>query len=363
MNSLFTPVTIGDLKLPNRLVMAPLTRGRAGDRCIPNDLMVEYYRQRASAGLIISEATHISPQGRGWVGAPGIHTAEQSDGWRRVTDAVHAEGGRIFLQLWHMGRASHPDFHGGELPVAPSALAIRNDHIHTPAGRKPYPVPRALAAEEIPGIVEDYAKATRLAKESGFDGVEIHGANGYLIDQFLRNGSNQRTDHYGGSIENRTRFLLEVTEAVVGAWKPERVGVRISPTSGFNDQSDSDPEALFTHVARELNRFSLAYLHALEALPGHMLAMPGPRVSPMIRKAFRGPYMINGGYDGELGARAIDSGEADLVAFGVPFLANPDLVERYRRNAPLNSPNVATFYSAGPEGYIDYPSLAEVQNA
>lgn len=357
MNPLFTPFTLGDIELPNRMVMAPLTRGRAGANCIPNDLMAEYYRQRASAGLIITEATHISPQGRGWVGAPGIHNVEQVRGWQGVTDAVHAEGGRIFLQLWHMGRASHPDFHHGELPVAPSAIAISNDHIHTPEGKKPYPVPRALETEEIPVIVQDYARATKLAREAGFDGVEIHGANGYLIDQFLRDGSNQRTDRYGGSIENRVRFLFEVTEAVVAAWRPERVGVRLSPTSDFNDQRDSNSAALFTHAAAQLNGFNLAYLHVLEALPGHMLAMPGPRHTPAIREAFRGPLMVNGGYDAKLGAAAIDRGETDVIAFGVPFLANPDLVERFRTGASLNTPDVATFYNGTAKGYTDYPTL------
>ena len=363
MNPLFTPFTIGDLKLPNRLVMAPLTRGRADDGSIPNPLMVEYYRQPASAGLIISEATHISPQGRGWVGAPGIHSAEQVRGWTRVTQAVHAEGGRIFLQLWHMGRASHPDFHQGQLPVAPSAIAIANDHLHTPLGKKLYPVPRALQREEIPGIVQQYAVATRLAQEAGFDGVEIHGANGYLIDQFLRESSNQRTDDYGGSIENRVRFLVEVTHAVVNAWRPERVGLRLSPTSGFNDQSDRNPEALFTHAAQQLNRFNLAYLHLLEALPGHVLAMPGPRVTPTIRKTFSGPLMVNGGYTAELGRQAIERGETDLISYGVPFLANPDLVERYRTGAPLNVPDFATFYAVGAKGYTDYPTLAKVPPA
>ncbi|MES2571126.1 MAG: alkene reductase [Verrucomicrobiota bacterium] len=363
MNPLFTPFTVGDLPLPNRLVMAPLTRGRADEESIPNEMMAEYYRQRASAGLIISEATHISPQGRGWVGAPGIHSAAQVRGWERVTNAVHAEGGRIFLQLWHMGRASHPDFHeGGELPVAPSAIAIANDEIRTPRGKKPYSVPRALKREEIADVIHQYAAATRLAQEAGFDGVEIHGANGYLIDQFLRESSNQRTDDYGGSIENRVRFLLEVTEAVVNEWRPERVGVRLSPTSGYNGQSDSDPHALFTHAARELNRFNLAYLHLLEALPGHLLAMPGPRVTPAIRQAFHGPLIVNGGYTAELGAEAIERGETDLIAYGVPFIANPDLVERYRTGAFLNSPNFATFYSAGANGYTDYPTLAEVRH-
>ncbi len=364
MNPLFTPFTIGDLALPNRLVMAPLTRGRADDGSVPNGMMAEYYRQRAGAGLIISEATHISPQGRGWVGAPGIHTAQQVRGWQGVTEAVHAGGGRIFLQLWHMGRASHPDFQeGGARPVAPSAIAIGNDQIHTPHGKKPYAVPRALERGEIPGVVQQYVAATKLAQEAGFDGVEIHGANGYLIDQFLRESSNQRTDDYGGSVENRARFLLEVTEAVVGAWRAERVGLRLSPTSGFNGQSDGDPEALFIYAAQQLNRFNLAYLHLLEALPGHMLAGPGPRVTPAMRRAFRGPLMVNGGYTAELGAQAIERGETDLISFGVPFLANPDLVERYRTGAPLNAPDVATFYSAGPKGYVDYPTLEETHRA
>jgi N-ethylmaleimide reductase len=256
-----------------------------------------------------------------------------------------------------MGRASHPDFHNGELPVAPSAIAINGDGIRTPKGKKPYVAPRALTLEEIPGVVQQYGTAAKLAKDAGFDGVEIHGANGYLIDQFLRDGSNRRTDRYGGSIENRARFLMEVTKAVIGVWGAERVGVRVSPKSSFNDQRDSDPEALYSYVAAELNRFGLAYLHVLEGLPGHMLAEPGPRVTPAIRAAFRGPLMVNGGYTAELGAEAIENGDADLVAYGVPFLANPDLVERFRIGAPLNAPDFGTFYTSGPEGYIDYPAL------
>ena len=361
MDELFEPIAVGDLELPNRIVMAPLTRGRAGAEQIPNDLMVEYYRQRASAGLIISEATQISPQGAGWVGAPGIHEPAQVAGWQRVTDAVHGQGGRIFLQLWHMGRASHPDFHGGKLPVAPSAIAINGDSIHTPLGKKAYVAPRALELEEIPGVVQQYARATRLAQAAGFDGVEIHGANGYLIDQFLRDRSNQRTDRYGGSIENRVRFLLEVTEAVVGAWTADRVGIRLSPTNPYNDQRDRDPTALFTHAARELNRLGLAYLHLLEAVPGHMLAGPGPRVGPEMRKIFQGTLMVNGGYTAISGAAAIRDGEADLIAYGIPFLANPDLVERFRSGAPLNRPDFATFYTSGAKGYTDYPALELAQ--
>lgn len=358
MNSLFKPLPVGALTLPNRIVMAPLTRGRAGDSRVPNDMMVEYYRQRAGAGLIISEATLISPQGAGWVGAPGIYEPAQIEGWKRVTAAVHEAGGRIVLQLWHMGRASHPDFHGGALHVAPSAIAIRGEGIRTPLGKKPHETPRALETAEIPGIVQQYATATRNAREAGFDGVEIHGANGYLIDQFLRDGSNQRTDEYGGSVANRARFLLEVTEAVVNAWEPGRVGLRLSPTNEYNDQRDSDPIVTFGYAAQQLNRFNLAYLHVLEALPGHMLAAPGPRVTPTIRHAYRGVLMLNGGYTAELAAEAIDRGETDLVSFGVPFISNPDLVERYRTGAPLNPPDVTTFYTDGTEGYTDYPALA-----
>lgn len=362
-NSLLSPYKLGDLELPNRTVMAPLTRARAGVERIPNGLMKEYYAQRASAGLIISEATHISEQGIGWVQTPGIHTDEQVKGWRLITDAVHDRGGRMFLQLWHTGRASHPDFQvGGALPVSASAIPAKGDS-HTPKGKKPYVTPRALGLDEIPGVVRDYAIATQRAQEAGFDGVEIHAANGYLIDQFLRDCSNQRSDRYGGSIENRARFLLEVTEAVVNAWNPQRVGVRLSPTNPFNDMRDSDPVATFTYAADALNQFGLAYLHVLEALPGHMLAGEGDRVSPYLRRTFKGTFMVNGGYDAALGDRAIASDEADLIAYGVPFIANPDLPERIRLNAKLNEPNFATFYSHSAEGYTDYPTLKAVRAA
>jgi N-ethylmaleimide reductase len=357
VSALFQPYTLGAIKLPNRMIMAPLTRGRAGEKRIPNALMAEYYLQRASAGLIISEATQISEQGAGWREAPGIHTDEQVKGWQMTTDAVHKAGGRIFLQLWHTGRASHPDFQpGGVLPVSASAIAIVGE-AHTPLGKKPYVAPRALELDEIPLVVQDYANATRRAQEAGFDGVEIHAANGYLIDQFLRDGSNKRTDAYGGNIANRARFLLEVTEAVVKAWSPERVGIRLSPKSSFNSMHDSDPIATFTHVAQELNQFGLVYLHSLEALPGHMLAEEGEEVSKHMRRAFQGTFMINGGYDAVKGSEAITNGDADLVAYGVPFLANPDLPERYRRGVELNAPDQATFYSPGVKGYTDYPAL------
>ncbi len=358
MNALFTPFTIGDLELPNRILMAPLTRGRTGRDRVPNDIMVEYYRQRAGAGLIVTEATIIAPQAAGYVNTPGIYNAQQVRGWRRITETVHAEGGRIFLQLWHMGRASHPDFQpGGALPVAPSAIAIRNAESHTFTGKKPYPVPRALETEEIPGIVADYASATWRARDAGFDGVEIHAANGYLIDQFLRDGTNRRTDRYGGGVENRARFLLEVTAAIVEAWRPERVGVRLSPTGAFGDMSDSRPSEIFGHAVAQLNQFGLGYLHVTEPLPGNPMATDLPRVAPLLRRTFTGPFIINGGYDARTGAHAIDEGEADLVAYGVPFLANPDLVERFRVGASLNPPDVSTFYSGGAKGYIDYPVM------
>jgi N-ethylmaleimide reductase len=356
---LFTPFKAGALELPNRLVMAPLTRGRAYPDGTPHPRMVEYYRQRATAGLIITEATAISSQGVGWVNAPRIYTPSHVEGWKPVTEAVHQAGGRIVLQLWHMGRASHPDFHNGALPVSASALAAQGD-AHTASGKKPYVTPRALETQEIAGVIEDYVRATRLAREAGFDGVEIHAANGYLIDQFLRDGSNQRTDDYGGSIANRSRFLLEVTSAVVSAWSGDRVGVRLSPTNPYNDMRDSDPVATFTHASKLLNRFKLAYLHVLEGAPGHPLAGPGERVSPYMHKAFKGPFMVNAGYDAATAVHSINEGESDLVAFGVPFLANPDLVHRYRVGAPLNPPDMATFYGGTEKGYTDYPVLQPV---
>lgn len=359
---LFSPLQVGSFTLRNRIVMAPLTRGRAGVERVPNSLMAEYYAQRASAGLIVTEATHISEQGIGWAETPGIHRDDQVKGWQQITEKVHSRGGLIFLQLWHTGRASHPDFQpGGALPVSASAIAAQGD-IRTPLGKKAYVTPRALELEEIPGVVQQYAEATRRAQEAGFDGVEIHAANGYLIDQFLRDGVNQRSDAYGGSVANRARFLLEVTAAVVNAWSSDRVGVRLSPTNPYNDMRDSDPIATFTYAAEALNTFGLAYLHLLEALPGHMLAAEGqPWVTPHIRKAYQGILMINGGYDADKGEAAIAEGEADLVAYGVPYLANPDLPERFSLQASLNPPDVSTFYTPGPKGYTDYPTLPEVQ--
>jgi len=353
---LFRPLEVGAIQAPNRVFMAPLTRARSTDRT-PNALMEQYYRQRASAGLIISEATAISAEGYGWNGAPGAYTDAQMEGWRRVTSAVHEAGGRMVLQLWHMGRVSHPDYLGGELPVAPSAI-VAEGYAHTPTGHKPYVVPRELTTADIARIVGDYAATAVRAREAGFDGVEIHGANGYLIDQFLRDSSNVRTDAYGGSIENRSRFLLEVVEAVTAAWSADRTGVRLSPTMNEKAMSDSDPIALFTHVARSLNRFGLAYLHTAEAIrPGRLYNPDAPRVTPHIREAFEGVLVTNGGYGRDEAIRALSEGQADAIAFGQTFLANPDLPARLRLGAALNPSDPSTYYSSGPKGYVDYPAL------
>ena len=318
----------------------------------------KYYRQRAAAGLIVSEATQICPEGQGYPGTPGIHSKGQVAGWRGVTDAVHKEGGRIFLQLWHVGRISHPTLQpDGALPVAPSAIRPEGGTF-TGAGQVPFVTPRALETDEIPAIAAQYAAAAVRARDAGFDGVEIHGANGYLIDQFLRDGSNHRTDVYGGSVENRTRFLREVTEAVCGAWTPERVGIRLSPMNPFNSMSDSNPRATFTAAAGILDGFSLAYLHVVEPIEdGIRSKAPSERITPAMRARFRGPLIANGGYSGETAERAIVAGEADAIAFGVLFLANPDLPRRLETAAPLNRPDVATFYGGGERGYVDYPAL------
>jgi N-ethylmaleimide reductase len=355
---LFRPLTLGAIEIPHRIIMAPLTRARSTDR-IPNELMAKYYVQRASAGLIISEATAISEQGYGWQGAPGIYSQEQMSGWRTITDAVHSAGGRMFLQLWHMGRVSHPDYHHGELPVGPSPIAAVGD-AHTPTGKKPYVVPHALTVQEIRSIVDDYAAATMRAKLAGFDGVEIHGANGYLIDQFLRSSSNHRSDQFGGAIENRIRLLKEVVSAVAQEWSADHVGVRISPTMAGNGMNDSDPIALFTEVAKVLSPFQLAYLHTAESIrPGRLYNPDAPRVTPHIRKAYKGVLLTNGGYEKATAAEAIRTSLADAIVFGQKFIANPDLVERLRRDSVLNESLPETFYSSGPIGYIDYSSLAD----
>ena len=350
--SLLSSYELGDLALKNRMVLAPMTRCRAIEGNVPSPMAPTYYVQRASAGLIVTEATQVSPQGVGYVRTPGIHSKEQVAGWKKVTDAVHAAGGVIFLQLWHVGRISHPDFHGGELPVAPSSVAAEGT-VFTPKGPQKMVTPRALAASELPGIVEQFRRGAENAKAAGFDGVELHGANGYLLDQFTRDGTNKRTDAYGGSVENRARFPLEVTEAVVGVWGPGRVGYRISPNGTFNSMSDSNPAATFSHLARELDARGVVYLHVVDPA-----ADGGKRISPLLQGVFDGTYVVNGGFDAETADAAIRRGETDLVAFGVPFLANPDLPERYRLKAPLNAADQATFYAGEAKGYTDYPALA-----
>jgi N-ethylmaleimide reductase len=348
---LFTPVRIGPLELVNRVVMAPMTRNRAGASDVPQAIAAEYYRQRAAAGLIVTEASQVSPQGKGYPGTPGIYSREQIAGWQGVTDAVHKAGGRIFLQLWHVGRISHPSLQlENALPVAPSAIKPAGDAM-TATGLQPFVTPRALETSELPGIVDAYRQAALNAQEAGFDGVEIHAANGYLLDQFLRDGSNHRTDAYGGSIENRSRLLLEVVEVVSKAIGAGRVGVRLSPVGAFNDMKDSDPAALFLHVARHLGSRGLAYLHVFETDPtGFDWAA--------LKQAFGGRYIANGAYDRTRAAAALSSGRADLIAFGVPFIANPDLVARLKTGAPLAQPDTATFYGGTEKGYTDYPALA-----
>ena len=358
MPALFDPIQLGPLTCPHRIFMAPLTRCRAAAGNLPTELHAEYYRQRASAGLIISEATSVSPRGFGYPNTPGIFTDAQVAGWRPVTAAVHDAGGRIFLQLWHVGRISHPDYQpGGELPIAPSAIKPKGQNF-TGTAMKDYVVPRALDLSELPGIIAEYTAGAAHAKAAGFDGVEIHNANGYLLDQFLRDRTNHRTDHYGGSVQNRARLTLEVVQAVAGVWGADRVGIRFSPAGIFNDMADSHPLETFGHVLRELNRFGLAYAHVTQVTAQDIAHGAKDGVGPReLRACFRGPLVSAGGFTLETGNQALAEGWADAIAFGVPFLANPDLPERFRRNAPLNEPDEATFYASGPKGYTDYPAL------
>jgi N-ethylmaleimide reductase len=349
---------LGPITLPNRLLMAPLTRNRAVAGMVPSPLAVEYYGQRASAGLLITEASQISQQGQGYQDTPGIFSKEQVAGWRKVTERVHARGGRIFIQIWHVGRISHTSLQPNSgAPVAPSAIRAKGK---TFVGGAFIDIsePRALALEEIPGIVDDFRRATVNAIEAGFDGVEIHGANGYLLDQFAKDGANKRTDGYGGSIENRARLMLEVAMAVASEAGPERTGIRISPVTPSNDISDSNPQPLFEHIVDHFNALKLVYVHVVEGATG------GPRdVAPFdygsLRKRFKGAYIANNGYDFALADRVLAANEADLIAFGKLFIANPDLVERLQRGAPLNAPDKATFYGGGAKGYTDYPALSE----
>ena len=338
--------------------MAPLTRCRASDGHVPNDLNAEYYSQRAGAGLIISEATSVSPRGYGYPSTPGIHTKEQVSGWKKITEAVHARGGHIYLQLWHVGRISHPAYQeDGAQPVAPSPIKPKGQ-VFTGSTMEEYVVPRALETEEMAGIISEYVHGASLAKEAGFDGVEIHNANGYLLDQFLRTGTNLRGDRYGGTVQNRVRLTLEVTEAVVGVWGTDRVGIRFSPAGIFNDMHDNSPLETFGHVLSELNRFGLAYAHITKVTAQDIAHGAVEGVGPKeLRPYWKGKVVSAGGFTLDSGNAALAEGWADAIAFGVPFLANPDLPERFHRKAPLNEPDEATFYANGPKGYTDYPSL------
>ena len=354
MPSLHSPIQFGAISAPNRIFMAPLTRCRADADHVPTDIMVEHYAQRASGGLLIAEAT-MAMQGNSsfWM-EPGIYSAAQVAGWKKVTDAVHAEGGRIFLQLWHGGRACHPLLNHGAQPVAPSAIPITGDEVQTPEGKKPYVEPRALRDDELPGIVAGFKKAAENAKAAGFDGVEVHGANGYLLDEFLRDGANKRNGPYGGSIENRARMLCEVIEAVCSVWGSDRVGVRLSPLNSYNSMIDSDPVTLISTIAKMLNRFNLAYLHVMR---GDFFQQQKGDVLTPARAHFKGTLIANMGYSAEEAEQAIAEGKIDAVAFGTPFLANPDLPARFKAKAPLNVPGAETFYTPGPKGYTDYPSM------
>ncbi len=354
MQALFETLEVGANTLQNRIIMAPLTRCRAGEEHLPNELMAEYYAQRASAGLLIAEATMVMEGNSSFWMEPGIYSDAQVAGWQKVTDAVHAAGGKIFLQLWHGGRACHPLLNNGREPVAPSPIAITNDEVHTPEGKKPYIVPRELRDDEIPGIVIGFRQGAENAKRAGFDGVELHGANGYLLDQFLRDGSNKRTGPYGGSLDNRARLLFEVIETVCHIWGSDHVGVRISPLNSFNSMMDSDPVGLSTWLATQFNDFRLAYLHVMRG--DFFQQQSGDILSPM-RKLYKGIIIGNMGYTGKEAAEAISAGLLDAVAFGTPFLANPDLPARIKVDAPLNQPDPATFYSPGAAGYTDYPVL------
>ncbi len=355
---LFTPARLGAVAIPNRVLMAPMTRSRAGRDGVPGPFAALYYAQRASAGLIVTEATQVAPEGQGYISTPGIHSRSQVAGWRRVTDAVHAAGGRIFLQLWHVGRVSHESFQPeGKPPVSASAVPL-DGQAFTYDGMKPYPLPRALATDEVAGVVAQFRSGAELAREAGFDGVEIHGANGYLIDQFLRDGTNRRDDRYGGSAANRARFLLEITEAAVAVWGPDRVGVRLSPLGSFNGMADSDPARTFGTAVEALGGFGLAYLHMVEEF-GAPLDDGQKAVLRAIRERWHGPYIANGGYDGARGADAVASGWATAVAYGVPFIANPDLPLRLLTGSELAQSDKDTFYGGDARGFVDYPAVAE----
>ena len=355
MSTLFESLSFGDFRLKNRIVLAPMTRGRAGRERIPNELMADYYFQRSGAGLLITEATVISRQGIGWIDSPGIFTDEMVDGWRKVTDKIRPTGTPIFLQLWHCGRASHSDFHNGELPVSASPVKLNGDYIHTPLGKKPYETPRALSLDEIKATVNDYKKAAINAKAAGFSGVEVHGANGYLINQFLDSKTNLREDQYGGSLENRFRFFKEVIEAVFEVWPQGRVGARISPNGVFNDMGSEDFRETYLYAAKELNKLKLGYLHIMDGLAFGFHEKGEPMTLGEFRPIFSGMIMGNCGHTKETAEKVIGDGNADMIAFGRPFITNPDLPQRFKNGWPLNpSEDMSLWYTPGPEGYTNY---------
>jgi N-ethylmaleimide reductase len=359
-NVLLSRFDLRGLVLKNRVVMAPLTRSRAGEKRLPNALMAKYYCQRATAGLIITEATVVSKQGIGWLNSPGIYSDEQIDTWKQVVKAVHARGTPMFLQLWHCGRASHRDFHDGQLPVAPSAIKIKAEYSHTPQGKKPYETPRGLETDEIPAIVEDYRRAAARAQAAGFDGVELHAANGYLIDQFLQSKTNHRTDRYGGTLENRYRFLDEIVRVVISVLPSNRVGVHLAPNGNFNDMGSSDFRETFLYVAQRLNQYRLAYLHIVDGLEFGFHELGPPMASEEFRPVFDGPLMANCGYTQATAGASIQQGHADLISFGRPFISNPDLVERFANGWPLNPPaDQESWYSFDEVGYTDFPRYTE----
>ena len=359
MTDLFTPYAIGSLALPNRIVMAPMTRARSSAHGVQGPLNAEYYRQRASAGLIVTECTQISASSRGGINQPGLMNDEQTEGWRLVTQAVHDAGGRIYAQLWHCGRVTHSTLLGGEMPVAPSALPAEGA-IFTPDGRKPYETPRALALDEIAAILADFGRAAERAEDAGFDGVELHGAFGYLPDQFLQSSSNQRTDGYGGSLENRARFMLEAVDNLIDVWGATRVGIKLSPSNRVNGMHDAHAADTFGYLVQALDHRSVGYVHLMEPSPMDIETgtVQIEHVTRLFRPMLRGPVITNGGYDKARATAAVADGLADLVSFGAPYVANPDLVERFHHDpVPLNTPDKGTFYSGGANGYTDYPAL------
>jgi N-ethylmaleimide reductase len=354
-SSLFEPLSTGNFHIKNRIALAPMTRGRAGAQRVPNDLMAEYYYQRSSAGLIITEATVVSRQGIGWMDSPGIYTEEMVEGWRNVTEKIKPTGTPIFLQLWHCGRASHSDFHNGRLPVSASAVKLNGDEIHTPVGKKPYETPRALSADEIKATVNDYRKAAINAKKAGFSGVEVHGANGYLINQFLDSKTNHRDDHYGGSLENRFRFFKEVIEAVLEVWAPEQVGARITPNGVFNDMGSEDFRETYLYAAEELNKLIRGYLHIMDGLAFGFHKKGEPMTLAEFRPVYQGIIIGNCGYTKDAAEKSLAEGNADVIAFGRPFITNPDLPERFKNNRPLNpAEDMSLWYTPGADGYTDY---------